>query len=107
MHRVPAPADGFPRFARVEPLTRTRAVRGPFDYRLPAGQPEIDVGTLLRVPFGGRTTLGVVVDIAADTELAPDRLAEPEAVLPGRLGDDLIHGWILRIGVKFDAGELR
>ena len=73
-------------------------MRGPFDYRLPADQPEIDVGTLLRVPFGGRTTLGVVVDIAAETELEPHRLAEPEAVLPGRLPADLLElaGWMAR-----------
>ena len=49
--------------ARVEPLTRTRAVRGPFDYVLAEGQ-EASVGTLLRVPFSGGSTLAVVVAVA-------------------------------------------
>ena len=61
--------------ARVEPLTRTRAIRGPFDYRLRSDQLEVEVGSLLRVPFGRRRTLGVVVDIASHSELAPERLA--------------------------------
>ena len=55
--------------ARVEPLTHTRAVRGPFDYKLRAGRSEVGVGSLLRVPFGGRTTLGVVVELAGESEL--------------------------------------
>jgi primosomal protein N' (replication factor Y) len=70
------------RIARVEPLTRTRAVRGPFDYRLADEQADVAVGTLLRVPFGGGTALGIVTELAQHSDLAPDRLAEPEAVLP-------------------------
>jgi primosomal protein N' (replication factor Y) len=85
-----SPADAAMKFARVEPLTRTRAVRGPFDYRLPPGEAQIEVGTLLRVPFGGRSTLGVVVALAGQTELEPHRLAEPEAVLEGGLPEDLV-----------------
>ncbi len=82
--------------ARVEPLTRTRAVRGPFDYRLGAGHGEIGVGSLLEVPFGGRQTLGVVVALATESELAPERLAEPRAVLPTTLPADLVAlaGWM-------------
>jgi primosomal protein N' (replication factor Y) len=76
--------------ARVQPLTRTRAVRGPFDYRLRADQSEVGVGSLLRVPFGGRRSLGVVVELASNSELAPDRLAEPEAVLPATVPPDLV-----------------
>jgi primosomal protein N' (replication factor Y) len=76
--------------ARVEPLTRTRAVRGPFDYRLGAGHEEVGVGSLLQVPFGGRQTLGVVVALAAESELAPERLAEPSAVLPTTMPADLV-----------------
>jgi primosomal protein N' (replication factor Y) len=84
--------------ARVEPLTRTRAVRGPFDYRLGAMCAEVDVGSLLRVPFGGRTTLGVVTGLAAESELAPDRLAEPQEVLPYGVPPDLVElaGWMAR-----------
>jgi primosomal protein N' (replication factor Y) len=76
---------------RVEPLTRTRAVRGPFDYRLGAGHEEVAVGSLLRVPFGGRTTLGVVVELATETELEPDRLAEPADIMATGLPADLVE----------------
>jgi primosomal protein N' (replication factor Y) (superfamily II helicase) len=75
--------------ARVQPLTTTRAVKGPFDYRLADGQ-AAEVGSLLRVPFGGRTSLGVVVELAATSELAPERLAEPEAILGAGVGADLV-----------------
>jgi primosomal protein N' (replication factor Y) len=73
--------------ARVEPLTRTRAVRGPFDYRIRAGQ-QVEVGSLLRVPFAGRSMLGVVVALADASELSDERLSEPEEVLgPGPPAD--------------------
>ena len=84
--------------ARVEPLTRTRAVRGPFDYRLRADQTEIGVGSLVRIPFGGRRTLGVVVDLARRSDVAPERLAEPDGVLDTSLPADLVAlaGWMAR-----------
>jgi primosomal protein N' (replication factor Y) len=83
--------------ARVEPLTRTRAVRGPFDYRLAPGQ-DVEVGSLLRVPFGARSSLGVVVELAERSELDPNRLVEPEAVLGVGVGADLVAlaGWMAR-----------
>ena len=76
--------------ARVQPLTRTRAVRGPFDYRLRTDQSEVGVGSLLRVPFGGRPSLGVVVALASTSELDHDRLAEPEAILATGIPPDLV-----------------
>jgi primosomal protein N' (replication factor Y) len=77
--------------ARVEPLTTTRALRGPFDYRLRAGQEHVTVGSLLRVPFGSRRPLlGVVVELAPTSEIADDRLAEPIAVLGAGLTPDLV-----------------
>jgi primosomal protein N' (replication factor Y) (superfamily II helicase) len=76
--------------ARVEPLTRTRAVRGPFDYRLRGDQRGVRVGSMLRVPFGHRTALGIVVELAQESALDPDRLVEPEAVLPAALPPDLV-----------------
>jgi primosomal protein N' (replication factor Y) len=84
--------------ARVEPLMQTRAVRGPFDYKLGAGHPDVEVGSLLRIPFGGRTTLGVVVELAEHSELEPDRLAEPEDVLTAGLPADLVELalWVAR-----------
>jgi primosomal protein N' (replication factor Y) len=82
--------------ARVEPLTRTRAVRGPFDYRLAAEHSGVGVGSLLAVPFGGRRALGVVTALAEVSELAPDRLAEPYAVLAPAAPADLVElaGWM-------------
>src|SRR6185312_8850510 len=82
--------------ARVEPLTRTRAVRGPFDYRLRPDQADVGVGALLRVPFGRQTTLGVVLELATESALAPDRLAEPDAVLGPGVPADLVElaAWI-------------
>jgi primosomal protein N' (replication factor Y) (superfamily II helicase) len=76
--------------ARVRPLTRTRALRGLFDYRLRPGQEEVEVGSLLRVPFNRRRELAVVVELAAGSELPPDRLAEPEAVLGPGIPADLV-----------------
>ena len=65
-------------------------MRGLFDYKLTVEQPPVEVGSLLRVPFGGRRTLGVVMELADRSELAPDRLAAPDAVLPGPLPPDLV-----------------
>jgi primosomal protein N' (replication factor Y) (superfamily II helicase) len=76
--------------ARVRPLTRTRAVKGLFDYRLGADQAEVGVGSLLRVPFGRRRELAVVIELASHSELEPDRLAVPEAVLGTGIPADLV-----------------
>jgi primosomal protein N' (replication factor Y) len=76
--------------ARVEPLTRTRAIRGPFDYRLAEDQAGIDIGSLLRVPFGRTRAVGVVVELARDSQLDAQRLVEPEAVLPDAVPADLV-----------------
>ena len=94
MHAQSASTPGL--IARVEPLTLTRAVRGPFDYRLRPEQADVAVGALLRVPFGRRKTLGVVLELATESALAPDRLAEPDAVLPPGVPADLVElaGWI-------------
>ncbi len=76
--------------AKVEPLTTARALRGPFDYRLPEHMADLGVGSVVRVPFGRqRPALGVVVALAETSELAPERLAEPlealEAGVPAEL----------------------
>src|SRR5579875_714073 len=77
--------------ARVQPLTRTRAVRGPFDYAVPeAMRGEVAVGSLLRVPFARRRELGVVVELADRSVLEPDRLAEPERVIGAGLTPELV-----------------
>jgi len=75
--------------AKVEPLTTARALRGPFDYRLPEAMADLEVGSVVRVPFGRRRALGVVVDLAETSELPAERLAEPlealEAGVPAEL----------------------
>jgi primosomal protein N' (replication factor Y) len=75
--------------ARVEPLTTTRRLAGPFDYALPA-EP-VGVGSIVRVPFGRQALDGVVVALAETSELAPERLLAPQSVradsVPGELVD--------------------
>ena len=51
---------------------------------------EVAVGSLLRVPFARRSALGVVVELADRSELAPDRLAEPERVIGAGLTPELV-----------------
>src|SRR5262249_34061970 len=94
--RPPAPDPQPCMIARVVPLTRTRAVMGSFDYQLPAGGRQIDVGSVLRVPFGRQKALGVVVELADRSELEPDRLAEPDEVLSASIPDDMVAlaGWM-------------
>lgn len=84
--------------AKVEPLTTARALRGPFDYRLTAELGEVGVGTVLRVPFGRRRLLGVVVDLAERSELPPERLSEPiEALEAGATPEMVRLGlWVAR-----------
>jgi primosomal protein N' (replication factor Y) len=76
---------------KVEPLTTARALRGPFDYRLPAAMNGVGVGAVLLVPFGRRRVLGVVVDVAESSELPPERLAEPLGALEAGAPADLVR----------------
>jgi primosomal protein N' (replication factor Y) len=72
--------------AQVEPLTSTRALRGPFDYRLPEELRggAVGVGSMLVVPFGRRELLGVVVGLADSSEVAEPKLLAPlRALEPG------------------------
>ncbi len=72
----------MPSIAQVEPLTSTRALRGPFDYRLPESlRAGVHVGSMLVVPFAGRRLLGVVVGLAESSEVADERLLAPERAL--------------------------
>ena len=74
----------------MQPLTRTRAMRGTFDYRLEPEHESVGVGTLLRIPFHHRRELGVVIELAEHSELAPDKLAAPEAVVGVGLTPELV-----------------
>jgi primosomal protein N' (replication factor Y) len=80
--------------AQVEPMTTARAMRGPFDYRLPSELRggAVEVGSMLVVPFGRREVLGVVVGLAEHSEVAEEKLLTPlraldegPPTLPGEL----------------------
>ncbi len=78
--------------AQVEPLTTARALRGPFDYRLP---PELEggavgVGSMLVVPFGRREVLGVVMGLSERSEVAQEKLLEPLRALDLGVPVDLV-----------------
>jgi primosomal protein N' (replication factor Y) len=75
---------------RVEPLTTARALRGPFDYRRPEAMEGLEVGSVVRVPFGPRRLLGVVVELAEASEIPPERLAEPIEALESGAPPDLV-----------------
>jgi primosomal protein N' (replication factor Y) (superfamily II helicase) len=77
--------------AKVEPLTPARSLRGPFDYRLAGALEDVGVGSMLVVPFGRRRLLGVVVDVASESELPPERLAEPIAALEADVPQSLVR----------------
>jgi primosomal protein N' (replication factor Y) len=65
--------------AQVEPVTKARALRGPFDYRLPEELRDgaVGVGSMLVVPFGRREVLGVVVGLSESSEVASEKLLAP------------------------------
>ena len=60
-------------------MTTARALRGPFDYRLPEELRggAVDVGSMLVVPFGRREVLGVVVGLADSSDVAEEKLLAP------------------------------
>src|ERR1700730_17979644 len=83
--------------AKVEPMTTARALRGPFDYRLPEELRQgVDVGSMLVVPFGRREVLGVVVGLAESSEISDERLLAPLRALELGVPVDLVAlaGWI-------------
>ncbi len=77
--------------ARVEPMTTARALRGPFDYRLPeALRGNVEVGSMLVVPFGARQVLGVVVGLADSSDVAQEKLLAPLRALELGVPADLV-----------------
>src|SRR5919202_2525826 len=77
--------------AKVEPLTPARALRGPFDYRVPGRMEGVEVGSMLVVPFGGRRLLGVVVDLAERSDVPAERLREPLEALDRGVPAELVR----------------
>src|SRR3954469_8617117 len=76
--------------AKVEPLTPARALRGPFDYRLPSEMDGVEVGSMLLVPFGRRRLLGVAGGLAAHSDRPPERLVEPLQALGRGVPPELV-----------------
>ncbi len=60
-------------------MTNARALRGPFDYRLPEELRggAVGVGSMLVVPFARRQVLGVVVGLSEHSEIAEEKLLAP------------------------------
>src|SRR5215212_7021209 len=77
--------------AQVEPLTPARALRGPFDYRVPREMEGVEVGSMLVVPFGRQRLLGVVVGIAEQSDVPPERLVEPLKALGRGVPSELVR----------------
>ena len=76
--------------AKVEPLTQARALRGPFDYRVP-DEMDAGVGSVLLVPFGHRRVLGVVVETAERSDVPAEKLVEPLEALEGGVPPELVQ----------------
>jgi primosomal protein N' (replication factor Y) (superfamily II helicase) len=90
----PAEVGGVATIAQIEPMTTARALRGPFDYRLP---PElrgaVEIGSMLVVPFGHRQVLGVVVGLTDSSQVAEEKLVAPLRALddgPPTIPADLV-----------------
>ncbi len=80
-----------PVIALVEPITTARTLRGPFDYLLGEElREEVEIGSMLVVPFGRREILGVVVGVSERTDVPTERLLEPVRVLDLGVPTELI-----------------
>jgi primosomal protein N' (replication factor Y) len=77
--------------AKVEPLTPARALRGPFDYLVPSEMEDVQVGSMLVVPFGRRRLVGVVVGLAEQSDVPPERLVEPLKALGRGVPPELVR----------------
>ncbi|HTB69616.1 MAG TPA: primosomal protein N' [Solirubrobacteraceae bacterium] len=88
----------MPSIAQVEPMTTARALRGPFDYRLPEELcgGAVEIGSMLVVPFGRREVLGVVVGLADSSEIAAEKLLAPLRALELGVPAEMVElaGWI-------------
>ena len=102
-----APIVSEPMIARVEPLTTTRRLSGPFDYRVPEG--DVAVGSLVRIPFGRQALDGVVIGLAETSELPDERLVTPTAVRADSVPCDLVELalWIAQEYCSTPARALR
>ena len=81
-------------FARVEPLTTTRRLSGPFDYK--ADGLALVKGSIVRIPFGHQQLDGVVVDTTDATDVPEEKLQAPTSVRDDTVPEDLVDlaNWI-------------
>ncbi|MFY9487839.1 MAG: primosomal protein N' [Solirubrobacterales bacterium] len=78
--------------AQVEPLTTARALRGPFDYKLPESlREDVVIGSVLLVPFARRRVLGVVTGLSSESDVPPEKLAEPIRALASGVPPRLVE----------------
>ncbi|MGH2834661.1 MAG: replication restart helicase PriA [Solirubrobacteraceae bacterium] len=76
---------------QIEPMTTARALRGPFDYRLPEElRAQVALGSMLVVPFGRREILGVVTGLRDRSEIAEEKLLAPLRALELGVPGDLL-----------------
>ena len=75
--------------ARVEPLTTTRRLAGPFDYALPAAP--LQVGSIVRIPFGRQALNGVVTGFSETTAVPDGKLVTPTAVRADSVPPELVE----------------
>src|SRR3954447_17395037 len=73
--------------ARVEPMTTTRRLNGPFDYRV---ADDVDVGSILEIPFGHQTLEGVVVELSERSDVPDEKLVAPKGTRADTLPRDLV-----------------
>src|SRR3954452_21845638 len=73
--------------ARVEPMTTTRRLNGPFDYRVAVG---VDVGSILEIPFGHQTREGVVVELTERSDVPDEKLVAPKSARDDTITRDLV-----------------
>ncbi|MEA2169428.1 MAG: hypothetical protein QOF76_2728, partial [Solirubrobacteraceae bacterium] len=74
--------------AKVQPLTTTRRIDGPFDYLV--GDADVAVGSVVKVRFGHQALDGVVVGLAAASDVEPEKLVALSSVsgsIPAELVD--------------------
>jgi primosomal protein N' (replication factor Y) (superfamily II helicase) len=93
--------------AKVEPITTSRSLRGPFDYVV---EPEsVGKGSLLVVPFGRRDVTGVVVDLAERSDVPAEKLVSPRRVMEERVPPELVDlaAWMAKEYVSTFARALQ
>ena len=67
-----------PLFAKVGIDSPVRKV---FDYRVPENMQSLRIGTRVRVQFGKRNVIGVVLELSKSSEITPERLKNIQAMI--------------------------